>query len=116
MFGLLTRGQGRPLALVLALLMAACHVWLGDAAWQAARHAVFDAYQRTFPRVVEQLPAIIVAIDDASLAALGQWPWPRTRLARLVEATRQLGALVVGIDMIMPEADRLSPEVFSATG
>ena len=34
--------------------------------------------------------------------------------ARLLEATHQLGALAVGLDMIMPEVDRLSPSVFIA--
>ena len=53
-------------------------------------------------------------IDEASLTALGQWPWPRTRLARLIEAIHQLGAQAIGLDMIMPEADRLSPDVFIA--
>ena len=109
---LLTSGEGRPLAIVIALLMAAGYVWRGEDVWQPVQHAVFDTYQRAFPRQVNDYPAIIVAIDDASLAALGQWPWPRTRLAQLIDRTRQLGALVVGLDMFMPEADRLSPDVF----
>jgi serine phosphatase RsbU (regulator of sigma subunit) len=109
---LLASGQGRPVALVMTLCIAVCYLWLGDRFWQSARHAVFDTYQWAFPRAVTQLPAIIVAIDDTSLAAFGQWPWPRTRLARLIRATQQLGALVVGLDMVMPETDRTSPEVF----
>jgi serine phosphatase RsbU (regulator of sigma subunit) len=111
---LLTSGQGRPVALVMTLCIAACYLWLGERFWQPLRHTVFDTYQWALPRAVTQLPAIIVAIDDASLAAFGQWPWPRTRLARLIRATQQLGALVVGLDMVMPEADRTSPEVFIA--
>ncbi len=111
---ILTGGQGRPAAILLAMLLVAFHVWLGDRYWAPARHTVFDAYQRLFPREVEQLPVVIVDIDDASLVALGQWPWPRTRLARLIEATRQMGALVIGLDMVMPEVDRTSPSVFVA--
>jgi CHASE2 domain-containing sensor protein/serine phosphatase RsbU (regulator of sigma subunit) len=111
-YRLLTSGQGRPLAVVVALLIAAGHVGWGERLWQPARHAVFDAYQRAFPRQVRAHPSVIVAIDDASLAALGQWPWPRTRLARLIDRVQQLGAVVVGLDMVMPEADRLSPDVF----
>jgi adenylate cyclase len=37
-----------------------------------------------------------------------------TRLARLIDATSQLGALAVGLDIFMPEADRLSPTVLIA--
>src|SRR5262245_14664010 len=61
------------------------------------------------PREISRYPVVIVDIDDASLAALGRWPWPRTRLARLVEATHRAGALAVGLDIVMPEADSLSP-------
>src|SRR5262249_1187751 len=71
---------------------------------------VFDTYQSIAPRQVQTQPVVIVEIDEASVTALGQWPWPRTRLARLIEATHQLGARAIGLDMIMPEADRLSPD------
>jgi adenylate cyclase len=82
--------------------------------WEPVRHIVFDTYQHILPRRVEQFHVAIIDIDEASVAALGQWPWPRTRLARLLEATHQLGALAVGLDMIMPEVDRLSPSMFIA--
>jgi adenylate cyclase len=45
------------------------------------REHTFDAYQQIRPRPYDDYPVRIVDIDDASLAALGQWPWPRTRLA-----------------------------------
>src|SRR5262245_33994625 len=61
------------------------------------------------PREVSRYPVVIVDIDDASLATLGRWPWPRTRLARLIEATHRAGALAVGLDIIMSDADSLSP-------
>ena len=107
----LTGRQGRPAAVVVTVLLAILYVWLGESHWRPLRHAVFDRYQRAFPNRVDQWPVVIVDIDEASLAAIGQWPWPRTRLARLIEATRRLGARVVGLDIIMPEADRLSPQM-----
>ncbi|MEE8292082.1 MAG: CHASE2 domain-containing protein, partial [Candidatus Tectomicrobia bacterium] len=100
-----------PAAVVVTVLLAILYVWLGESHWRPLRHAVFDRYQRAFPNRVDQWPVVIVDIDEASLAAIGQWPWPRTRLARLIEATRRLGARVVGLDIIMPEADRLSPQM-----
>ena len=54
---------------------------------------------------------VLVAIDEASLAAYGQWPWPRYRLALLVERLYAQGAKVVALDFLMPEPDRTSPEV-----
>lgn len=72
--------------------------------------ACFDAYQRLSPRTVTSLPATIVAIDDASLAKLGRWPWPRTLLASLVDAIAVFTPGAIGLDIVMPEADPLSPE------
>jgi adenylate cyclase len=102
-------GQGRPAAIVLALLLALGYLALGERGWSPIRNLFFDAYQRLMPRQVSFYPAVIVDIDDASLAALGRWPWPRTRLARLIEATHRSGALAVGLDVVMPEPDSLSP-------
>ena len=72
--------------------------------------AWFDAFQRMTPRAIETRSVTIVAIDDASLAALGRWPWPRTLLAQLVHAINAYGPGTIGIDIVMPEPDPLSPE------
>ncbi len=105
-------GQGRLVAVLATVVLALCHGFLGELYWERVRNVVFDTYQSMAPRQMQQLPIVIVDIDEASVAALGQWPWPRTRLARLIEAIHQLGARAIGLDMIMPEADRLSPGVF----
>ena len=107
-------GQGRLVAVLATMVLVLCHGWLGESYWEPVRYGVFDTYQSMAPRQVQVLPVVIVEIDEASVTALGQWPWPRTRLARLIEATHQLGALAIGLDMLMPEADRLSPDVFMA--
>lgn len=48
----------------------------------------------------------IIAIDDRSLQQLGQWPWPRSTHARLLDQLHQAGAERVALDLILPEADR----------
>ena len=48
---------------------------------------------------------VIVSLDERSLARFGRWPWPRSRLAQLVEKIGALGAASVGIDMIFAEPD-----------
>lgn len=73
------------------------------------RMNVFDTYQRIEPRQYQDVGVRIVDIDDKSLAELGQWPWPRTRLAELVYRLRMAGATVVGFDVIFAEPDRTSP-------
>jgi adenylate cyclase len=50
---------------------------------------------------------VIVDIDERSLAAVGQWPWSRTRLAELLDRLfDDYGARVVGIDITFPEPEK----------
>ncbi len=75
----------------------------------ALRDRTFDVYQRYAPRPYDAFRVRVVAIDDVSLAAYGQWPWPRTRLAAITQRLVELGASVVAFDIIFPEPDRTSP-------
>lgn len=80
---------------------------------QALRNALFDQYQRWKPRTYVEAPVRIVDIDDESLAKIGQWPWPRTRVAELVEKLRNTGAASIGFDVVFAEPDRTSPAAMS---
>ena len=102
--------NGRKTAVALLALLALAQIAFGEAGWRPVRNLWFDAFQRAAPRGVARFPAVIVDIDDESLQQFGRWPWPRTRLAQLIDATYRLGALAVGLDIIMPEADSLSPQ------
>ncbi len=52
---------------------------------------------------------ILVDIDEKSLQALGQWPWPRVMLADLVQKIENYHPATIGLDIIFPEKDRTSP-------
>ncbi len=52
---------------------------------------------------------VIVAIDEHSLKREGRWPWPRTRLAKLVDKLTESGAAVIGLDLLFPEKDIYIP-------
>lgn len=54
---------------------------------------------------------VLIGIDDASLQRYGQWPWPRYRLAQLIDRLNRAGARVIALDLLMPEPDRTSPEI-----
>ncbi len=54
---------------------------------------------------------VIVDIDEKSLRQYGQWPWPRHRIAALINKLGDLGALSVGLDMLFAEDDRTSISV-----
>lgn len=74
-----------------------------------ARQWLFDSYQRVFPRERRQQPVAVVEIDEKSLRAQGQWPWPRNRLAQLVDAIAAHQPAAIGLDVYMPEPDETSP-------
>ncbi|MDW5313181.1 adenylate/guanylate cyclase domain-containing protein [Rhizobium sp. PL01] len=74
-----------------------------------ARDVAFDEYQRLAPRAFQDLPVRVVDIDEASLRELGQWPWPRDRMAKLVDRLSQMGAAAIAFDILFSEPDRLSP-------
>lgn len=73
------------------------------------RDVTFDEYQRLSPRTYESMPVKVVDIDEASLRAFGQWPWPRDRLAKLTNRLAELGASAIAFDILFAEPDRLSP-------
>jgi adenylate cyclase len=74
------------------------------------RALAFDAYQTLAPRTRLSGPAVVVDVDDASLARYGQWPWPRTLLVELLGRIAQGEPAAIGVDMLLPEPDRLSPD------
>lgn len=51
----------------------------------------------------------IVAIDDSSLGTVGQWPWPRTLHAKIVDRLEGAGARVIALDFDF--SDRQNPAV-----
>lgn len=74
------------------------------------RLLAFDSYQVRLPRVQRSAPTVIVAVDDESLARIGQWPWPRDTIARLVDRIAARQPAAIGIDLLFTEPDRSSPE------
>ena len=49
-------------------------------------------------------PLVIVAIDEPSMAEIGQqWPWPRSLHARLIQQLNKAGARVIGFDILFSE-------------
>ncbi len=52
---------------------------------------------------------VIVDIDEDSLAKYGQWPWPRYRIAVLLDKLHQAGVLAAASDIVFAEPDRTSP-------
>ncbi len=70
---------------------------------------VFDTYQRLAPRPHGGTPVTIVDLDEESIQRIGQWPWPRSTLAQIVDRLGQLGAATIAFDIVFSEPDRTSP-------
>ena len=103
---------GTLLSFATVVAMLAVHL-LAPIPVLALRHAAFDQFQRWWPRPYVASPVRIVDIDEGSLERLGQWPWPRARLAELVERLHAAGATAVAFDMVFAEADRTAPRALA---
>ena len=108
----LARYRGRPVGLLLLLICLGVQAWWLPPPLQALRTVGFDTYQQLRPRIPQSRPVIIVEIDEASLASVGQWPWPRSIVADLVDRIAAAEPAVLGLDILWSEPDRLSPEVW----
>ena len=111
---LIRRAQqvGLARAVCIVLLFALVPLRLADPRpLEELRVRTFDFFQVLRPRPQELRPVVIVDIDEESLKAIGQWPWPRTTVADLITQITRLGAVAIGFDIIFPEPDRMSPAI-----
>ncbi|HLZ05285.1 MAG TPA: adenylate/guanylate cyclase domain-containing protein [Bradyrhizobium sp.] len=107
--------QRLPVAAGLAALTVclAAALLLPTATSEVLRDSAFDIelaggqwLRRPAP---SDLKVIVVDIDRRSIDALGEWPWPRETLARLVEAVASGRPAAIAIDMLLAEPDDRSP-------
>src|SRR6195952_2241166 len=107
-------GYARLACLALLVLFAALRIY-DPSPVEEIRVRTFDTFQRFDPRKKAVRPVTIVDIDDKSMEKLGQWPWPRTRIADLVTELTRLGAVVIAFDAVFSEPDRLNPDIAADT-
>lgn len=60
-------------------------------------------YDVLVPRVDVPTRSLVVAVDEASLASLGRWPWPRDVQARFLERLAESGVRGVGYAVLFSE-------------
>jgi adenylate cyclase len=97
----------RSIGLSLLVVLLAIRVW-DPRPLEELRLRSFDFFQTTSPRDSAVRPVVIVDIDESSLSAFGQWPWPRTILADLLTRLYEWQAAAIAFDVIFPEPDRSS--------
>ncbi|WOE69580.1 adenylate/guanylate cyclase domain-containing protein [Hydrogenimonas thermophila] len=60
-----------------------------------------------------QIPSkdiVIIDIDEKSLNELGQWPWSRNKVAKILYNLKNAGAGIIGLDIVFSEQDNSSPK------
>ena len=97
----------RSVGLLLLAILLLIRVW-DPRPLEELRLRSFDFFQTTSPRDSAVRPVVIVDIDENSLSAFGQWPWPRTILADLLTRLYEWQAEAIAFDVIFPEPDRSS--------
>src|ERR1700733_15351696 len=95
------RKFGYARLICLALLIGVAALRIADPApIMELRVRTFDTFQRIDPRAkMANPPVAIVDIDEKSLAKLGQFPWPRTRIADIAPNLSRLGAAGVAFTL-----------------
>jgi adenylate cyclase len=97
-------GVGSGISLVILLLYISQPIFLKQLDLK-----LYDAYLRNLdPGIPSSIP-VLIDIDERSLTRYGQWPWPRYRLASLIDRLGQAGVSAVAVDILLAEADRTSP-------
>ncbi len=109
-FSWLVNGRFLPqtIGALLAAIMIILSIW-NPGFLQNLRLKAFDGLMRQFPAAKSDTPIYIVDIDSKSLRSHGQWPWPRTIMARLVNKISAGHPKVIGFDIVFAEPDRTAP-------
>ncbi|HZF80509.1 MAG TPA: CHASE2 domain-containing protein, partial [Rubrivivax sp.] len=82
--------------------------WIKPAPITQLDHWLMDGLQRA--SASGQVPAntVVIDIDDVSLSAVGQWPWPRYRVASLIQRVAAERPAAIALDILFAEPDRSS--------
>ena len=73
------------------------------------QYRVFDLFQRLIPRQYVDTPVRVIDLDEDTLKKYGQWPWPRSLVAQLIDRLRETGASAIALDIVFAEPDRTAP-------
>lgn len=95
--------SGLSFALLVAVLVV-----LRAAPIERLDNVLLDLFVRSTVSGEQARHVVVVDIDERSLSALGQWPWPRYRIASLTERVAAAEPAAIALDILFAEADRSS--------
>jgi adenylate cyclase len=105
--------MNKRIPILIGLILMAFAIWVQLTSLHPVRNTMarlenlaYDLQLRTKIFVHKKLgesPIVIVDIDDVSLEKEGRWPWPRSKIAKLVTILQNEGAVVIAFDILFPE-------------
>ena len=92
---------------ILGIVLTLITLFLFALAWGPLESLEEDFYDLRISLSVKPAaaPIAVITIDDASIAKLGRWPWPRAYIASMVNLLNSYNAKVIGLDIIYSEKD-----------
>ena len=72
--------------------------------------STYDLLLRSAQATRPAAGVVVVDVDERSLTTVGQWPWRRDVIGRLISRLRDAGASVIALDVIFPESDRFEQD------
>ena len=100
------RGKTTDLVMGLGITaLVALLFFLRPAFFEPIHYQLYDLSLKTRGGAALPPEVLIVAVDDASVAGLGRWPWPRSKMAELVGLLSRSGAKVIALDVVFLPAE-----------
>ncbi|MCK5100944.1 MAG: CHASE2 domain-containing protein, partial [Desulfobacteraceae bacterium] len=97
-----------PIFVILVTIAIGFGSYSNNSFFKNLDHFFYDRFMKTFASKEVSDQITIIDIDETSLAAIGQWPWPRYRLAQIIDILYDMQPRAMGLDIILPEPDRTS--------
>ena len=101
---------GKKIDLLIALLVVILFMLLsfrGIPLLEGLERIIYSVQMRLdLPRSMEPSKIAIVNIDDKSLKQLGPWPWPRNRIADMIQILQANGAKLIGLDLLFTQKEQ----------
>jgi adenylate cyclase len=94
------------LSAIVPVMLSAVFAVIRPEAFVRLDHTIYDIMLRAAGTKPPVDRIMIVDIDERSLTTVGQWPWRRDLVAKLIEQLRGGGAAVIALDIMFPETDR----------
>lgn len=96
------------LAGMVASLLIGLLAYAQAGVWRPLDRALLDELVRATASGQTAQRTVAVDIGDSSLSSVGQWPWPRYRIASLIQQVAADAPAAIALDILFTEPDRTS--------